>query len=105
MMKSTFLKFLKLKKDALPPLKSLRPPIFDTDLYWFVSLGACLLIFVLTAFVGFWLFYSQYFERYKKDWSAENFENMINIEKLNRVIEKRNEFINKETSLPEDPSL
>jgi hypothetical protein len=97
--------FLKLKKNNLPPLKSLRPPIFDTNLFWFLSLGLCVVIFLITAFIGFKLLYSQYFESYKESGPAENYEELINIDQLRDVINKRNGFINQQISLPHDPSL
>lgn len=101
-MKFTFLKF---KKKSLPPLKSLQPPIFDINLFWSVCLGLFLIIFIITAFIGFKLFYSQYFESYKETKLTENFENIINMDRLKNIINKRNDFINKEISLPRDPSL
>ena len=97
--------FLKLKKDNLPPLKSLRPQIFNVDLFWFASLGLALVIFIITAFIGFKLFYSQYFETYKQSASGENFESLINIDKLKSTIQKRSDLISKPVSLPKDPSL
>jgi len=97
--------FLKLKKNNLPPLKSLRPPIFDTNLFWFLSLGLCVVIFLITAFIGFKLLYSQYFESYKESKSPENYEELISINQLRDAINKRNEFINQQISLPRDPSL
>jgi len=97
--------FLKLKKNKQPSPKSLRPPVFNVDLLWFASLGMSLVIFLITAFVGFKLFYSQYFETYKESKSIENFESLINISRLKSAIEKRNEFINQQISLPKDPSL
>ena len=100
-MKFTFLKF---KKNNLPPLKSLRPQIFDVDTLWFASLGLFWIIFIIMAFVGFKLFYSQYSESYKTS-SLENSENIVNINGLNSAIEKRNVFLNEQVILPRDPSL
>jgi anionic cell wall polymer biosynthesis LytR-Cps2A-Psr (LCP) family protein len=97
--------FLKLKKKNLPPLQSLRPPIFNTNLSWFMTLSLCLVIFIITTLIGLKLFYSQYFETYKNEKSAVNYENLININRLKSTIEKRNEFTNKQISLPRDPSL
>lgn len=97
--------FLKFRKKNLPSLESLQPPIFDINLFWFASLGLFLIIFIITAFVGFKFFYSQYFESYKDTKLTENFENIINIDRLKKAINKRNDFINKEISLPRDPSL
>lgn len=101
-MKFTFLKF---KKNDLPPLKSLRPQVFDTDLFWYLSLGVCFLFFLVMALVGFNLSYSQYFESYKNSVPVENPGSIINADRLKSAIEKRNEFINKETILPKDLSL
>jgi hypothetical protein len=58
-MKFTFLKF---KKQSLPPLKSLRPPVFNIDRFWFASLAVGLVIFFITALIGFKFLYDQYFE-------------------------------------------
>jgi len=97
--------FLKLKRNSLPSLRSLRPLVFDTDLFWFASLSLCLVIFIVTALIGFKLLYSQYFETYKQSKPTENYENLININRLKSAIDKRNSFINQQISLPRDPSL
>jgi uncharacterized membrane protein len=97
--------FLKFKRNNLPPLQSLRPRIFNADLLWFISLGAALVIFIITAFIGLKLFYSQYFESYKQSRTGENFENLININRLKNTVESRNNLINKKTLLSQDPSL
>lgn len=97
--------FLKLKRDNTPSLRSLKPKIFDINLFWFSALGLCLIIFITASVIGFKLFYSQYSESYKNKRSPENFGNLINVNRLNSAIEKRNEFVNKEISLPADPSL
>jgi hypothetical protein len=103
-MKMKFLS-LKLNKEKLPQLGSLRPPIFPTEKFWFYTLGLCLAIILLTAFIGGKIFYSQYFETYKKSGSSENYDNLINMGRLKATIEKRNEFLNQEVSIPKDPSL
>jgi hypothetical protein len=97
--------FLKFKKKSLPSLKSLQPRVFDVDLFWFAGLGLCLVIIIITTLIGFNFFYSQYFESYKQSGPAENLNNLINTDRLRTAINKRNEFINKEFSLPKDPSL
>ena len=97
--------FLKQKNNHLPSLKSLRPPIFNIDLFWFASLGAGFLILIITAFISFKISYSQYFESYKVSKSSENYENLINISRLENAVTKRNSFINQEFSLPKDPSI
>jgi hypothetical protein len=97
--------FLKLKKNNLPPLKSLHPKIFDVDLYWLETLTLCFVILIVTGFFGFKLFYSQYFESYQTSGSAEDYKNIIDVNGLNSAIQNRNDFINKPASLPKDPSL
>jgi hypothetical protein len=97
--------FLKLKKNRVPSLESLRPLIFDADWFWFASLGLFFVIFVATAFVGLKLSYAQYFESYKESQPTENNEGLINQERLKKTINKRVEFLNGEFSLPKDPSL
>jgi hypothetical protein len=99
------LNFLKFKKNNLPPLQSLRPQVFDTDLFWYLSLGVCFLLFLIMALVGFNLSYSQYFESYKNSAPVENSGSIINTDRLGSAIQKRNEFINQQISLPKDPSL
>ncbi|MFA6269615.1 MAG: hypothetical protein WC657_00165 [Candidatus Paceibacterota bacterium] len=96
---------LKLKKKSVPTLKSLRANILDVDSYWLLSLGVFFVIFLVVTFIGLKLFYAQYFESYKKSGSVENYENLINVDKLKNAIEKRNVYINKEISLPRDPSM
>ncbi len=97
--------FLKLKKNRLPELKSLRPPIFDIEKFWFASLSVGFVILLVTAFIGFQFLYQQYFSTYKAQVSSENYESLINIDKLKDAILKRNNFVNQEFSLPKDPSL
>lgn len=100
------IKIFKFKKTRSPSLKSLQPQIFNMDRLWFSALGVFLLILVITGLIGFWLFYSQYTESYKKETeSTGNFENIMHISKLRNAIEKRNNFINAEISVPKDPSL
>lgn len=99
------LNFLKFKKPSLPSLKSLRPQIFDVDLFWFVALGLFLIIFIITTLIGFKLFYSEYYESYKQIKSSENIENIMGIDKLKKAILKRNDFLNQKISLSKDPSM
>ncbi len=96
--------FSKFKKKSLPSLRSLRSQIFDVDLFWFVALGLCAVIIIVTISIGFKLFYSQYFGSYKTS-SSENFESTMNIDKLKSAIEKRNIFLNQKISPSHDPSL
>lgn len=100
------IKFLKLNKKGLPPLKSLQPQVFNVSKFWFVALGSSILVLAITNLFGFWLFYSQYVQSYKNESeSASNFKNLINIDKLKDAIEKRVNLINTEIVIPKDPSL
>jgi len=96
--------FLKFKKDNSPSLESLKVEIFNVDKFWFMTLVLCFVILLVTALVGFKLFYSLYFESYKNS-AAENFGNLINVERLKSAVENRNNFINEQISLPRDPSI
>lgn len=98
------LNFLKFNKNNSPSLEGLKPVIFKADLFWFSSLGIFLAVSIITVFIGARLFYSQYFESYKESTTGD-FKDIINVNRLKTAIEKRNEFINKEISLPRDPSL
>ncbi len=97
--------FLNFKKNQTPPLSSLRPPIFDVRKHWLATLGLSALIFIITALIGAKLFYTGYFETYKKQKTGDDFQNIIDIKQLKRVVEKRNNFIKTESTLPKDPSL
>lgn len=96
---------LKLRKDKIPSLKSLRMPLFNIELYWLLILLISFLIIFFTVGIGFKLFYNEYFEGYKNTISTEQFGDILNIQRLERVIEKRNEFINASTTIPRDPSI
>ena len=100
-MKLTFLKF---KKNENPSLSFLRPPVFNVRKYWAMTLGLSLLIFIVTALIGAKLFYIGYFETYKKQ-KTENYQNIINVKRIKSAVDKRNDFIKTEASLPIDPSL
>jgi hypothetical protein len=99
------LNIFKFTKDNLPPLESLRPQIFNADLYWFACLGLGFSVFTITALIGLQLFYSQYFETYKKNKPSENLQNIINVESLKSAVEKREAFVNQKVYLPKDPSI
>ncbi|KKP56316.1 MAG: hypothetical protein UR50_C0004G0017 [Parcubacteria group bacterium GW2011_GWC1_34_10] len=102
-MKLTILKFF--KKDKLPPLDSLRPRSFRFEHFWFISLWLWFVVFIIMAVVSVKLFCSQYFEDYKQSRTEESLENIINVAKLKNTTEKRNDFINEDISLPNDPSF
>lgn len=96
--------FLNFKKDKTPALKSLKPRIFNVNLFWFASLTTFFLIFVITAVVGLDLFYCQYSDEGSES-VTENFEEAVNIKGLENAVDKRGAAINAETKLPRDPSL
>lgn len=97
-------KFFKFNHNSLPPLKSLRPLIFDTRRYWFLTLLLFFVIILATGAIGFYLFYSGYFESYKVEAPTEKFENLVNVPRLKAAIEKRQAFIAEEQPIPKDPS-
>lgn len=97
--------FLKFKKKNIPTLKSLRSPVFNVDKYWFIALAVFALIIAITIFIGLNMFFSQYSENYKSTKSEDDFQKIIDIERLKNTIEKRNEFINQEFVSPRDPSM
>jgi hypothetical protein len=96
--------FLKQKKEHLPSLESLKPRTFDVNMFWFASLGLFLVASAIVVTIGAKILYSQYFESYKKSVMI-NSENLINVNRLKSVIEKRNNFINNKISIPKDPSF
>lgn len=98
------LTFLKLNRDKSLSLKSLRPQLFNINLLWFFCLGVILIMIIIMALVGFNFFRYQYFEDYKNITPFESTD-LISIEKLKNTIQKRNDFVNKEISLPPDPSI
>lgn len=96
--------FFKKNKNRSPSLKSLHSSVFNVEKFWFLSLGVTFFIIVFTALLGIQLAYPQYFESYKKNNQTEDNNNYINVDRLNRAIEKRNNLINQEIFLPKDPS-
>lgn len=98
------MRLFKSKKDSLPPLSSLRPPIFDVSLFWFLSLIIALVIVVVTVAAGFWLMYAQDMEDYQ-NLSSESYQSPINVSRLETVVGQRNLFLDAESQLPRDPSL
>lgn len=99
------LSFLKFKKERLPQLGALRPLIYKSEAYWFYALGLCLAILLIAGFIGGKIFYSQYFESYKKAGSNEDYGSIIRLKALKQAIEKRSEFMNRDLVAPSDPSL
>lgn len=99
------LNFSKSGNKSIPSVKSLRPVVFNVGRYWYASLGSLVVATLVFGAVGFWFFYIQYFENSSESKMNENLGNVINTERLKSVIEGRNEFINGQISLPEDPSL
>lgn len=101
-MKLNFLK--NFKKEKSLSLKSLKSPLFSIDFFWFVCLGSISLLLFIMAAIGCKFFHYQYFEDYKNITTFESTD-LINVERLKSTIKKRNDFVNKEVSLPLDPSL
>lgn len=93
------------QKNNLPSLKSLRPAIFDVDLFWFLSLGLGLVILIITGVIGGKLLYAQYFESYKKEGTQQNYGDVININRLKTAIRERTNFLDQPTPELPDPSL
>jgi len=65
----------------------------------------CLFIILVTSFIDFKLVYSQYFNDDKSLDSEQNIEKIMNIDLLKKAVDKRNNFINTENTLPRDPSI
>ena len=101
-MKFTFLKF---KKNNPLSLESLRPPLFNINLFWTLALGFFVGIVIITASIGFKLYYYQYSENYKKSFIENNSEEIIDVGRLKSAILKRNDFINQPVSSTTDPSI
>lgn len=96
---------LRFKKNSIPSLSSIRPAIFDVSHFWFVSLIVFFAIFFITMAIGFKLFYYGYNEDYKKKTPVEEFQNLIDINKLKTAVEKRNQLITASSTIPRDPSF
>lgn len=99
------LSFLKFNRNAMPENSSLRPLIFNVNLYWFLILLASLFIFIFGAALGFKLFSTLYLESYKKDTSNLSASDLLDIKRLEINIENRNKFILSPRKIPTDPSL
>ncbi len=96
--------FLK-PKTRVPRPSSLRPPIFNSERIWFMMLGLCGAVLLAMVFIGGKMFYSQYFESYKKSGSLEDFENLINVKDLVGAIEQRQNLLDQEIPVSPNPSL
>jgi len=97
---------IKFKRNTVPSLQSLRPHIFDIDTAWFSSLGICLIVIIITTFVGIKFSYSQYFSSdNNSSETTQNIENAMNLDKLKKAIEKRANFVNESIFLSRDPSI
>lgn len=104
-MKFALLNLLKAETKKIPSLKSLHPPFYNVKLAWFTVLGLVVLLFLVSAFIGFKLAYDQYFESYKESQFVEDYNDLIDVEKLKNVINQRETFLNQTLVLPKDPSL
>lgn len=96
---------LKFKKDHSPSLGSIRPVLFDVNLFWTISICLSAFVILTTLFIGFKLFYAEYNESYKEESNKEDFGNLIDINGLKRAVLERNNFIIQPTPLPRDPSI
>lgn len=93
------------KKETKPALNKFRPLLFDIKFYWALSLLVSLAIFLFTALMGFRLFYSEYKEEYKTSSNNSSTDSLISTEKLKKLTEKRNQFINSPSPILDDPSI
>lgn len=93
------------KKIKLPNLKSLRPPLFRVDLFWYLALTLFAVILVITGTIGFRLFYDGYFESYRQEIVIGSLKDPINITHLQKAVETRQDFVGEEITFPRDPSL
>lgn len=96
---------LKSKSSKKVSIKSLRPSIFDSEGAWLKSLFIFFLIIFVTGILGFWLFYISYSGGYKREGVPENFENLLDVDKLKKVAENRINSVSEDKLLPEDPSI
>lgn len=99
------LSFLNFKKNTVPKLSSVRPPLFNIEKHWFFALGLFFAIFVITFLVGLQLFHTVYFETYKKEPIPEDYAELLNLNRLKSVVDKRETFRAQEVVLPRDPSM
>jgi len=99
-----FLK-IKTKKQKIPSITKLRPKLFDTNVFWFLGLGASSIVFIVTAFIGAKLFYMQSSESFRESTNENNFDNVIDTNIIKNAVEKRETFINQKISIPRNPSI
>ncbi len=97
--------FLKFNRNMMPENSSLRPLIFNVNLYWFLILLTSLFIFIFAATLGFKLFSTLYLESYKKDTSNLTANDVLDIKRLEKNIENRNKFILSPREILTDPSM
>lgn len=96
--------FSKFNKNHLPSPETLRPKVFEVNKFWFLGLGLSIFVFLVVAFVGLKLFYNQYFKNQNELKFTENVENLMNIDRLKKAVEKRNIFINTQLPATNDPA-
>lgn len=97
--------FLKFNRNTMPQNSSLRPLIFNVNLYWFLILIISLLVFIFGAALGFKLFSTLYLESYKKDNSNLSANDVLDIKRLEKNIENRNKFLTSPREILPDPSI
>jgi len=62
-----------------------------------------LFVIIVTGAVGLNLFYSVYSENYRGNTGGGIPDNLIDVPKLSRVVNERNNFINATTTIPSNP--
>lgn len=96
---------LNFKKSNIPSVEFFRKKLFNTQKSWIIILLVFVFLVLTLVFFGLNIFYNQYFENYKKSRPTNDFEGVINVEKLDSLIKKRTNEINKNSLIPKDPSL
>lgn len=99
------IKFWNSKNNKTPSLKSLHPPIFNVKTRWFLDLAVGIFIILVTSFIGISFLYTVYFESYKESDTPNDFSSLINVSRMQGVIEKRNDFLNAQVPSVPDPSF
>lgn len=97
--------FLKFKNKDLPSLKSLRPAVFKVETHWHFILGVAVVILLATFCAGLRFFSTVYFESYKETDAAQDFEHLVNAQRLENTVGKIEDFLKAQLPATRDPSL
>jgi uncharacterized membrane protein len=81
----------------------LRPRVFDVDKVWLSILAGSMTLLLAGGIIGAYLFYSQYFETYKKTDSSD-YSSLIEANRLKSATQKRMQFVNEQIEVPADPA-